>query len=176
VSTGNLQLRQIFRDCKFSPVSCVSRMPGGAKEERLRAWVRQRLQERGVSVRLAKALGRRAPWVTMYSSGATDADFDTSIKIAAFFRLSLAAIVGEEPLPPIEPVQKIPADIGRAVTALKTLKRGQRAPLIAYVRHYAALRQPESSHEETTETAQAKSNSRGQQQHPREQGRPGRER
>jgi hypothetical protein len=76
-----------------------SRMPGGAREERLRAWVSKRLKRRGVSAALARHLDRHQSWVTMYSAAERDADFDTCIQIAEFFRVTLASIVGEVELP-----------------------------------------------------------------------------
>src|SRR5687768_7128640 len=74
-------------------------MPGGVLEERLRAWVKQRLdEERGTASQLARYLHKHRSWVTMYSASAVDADLDTSVQIAAFFHLSLASILGEAPL------------------------------------------------------------------------------
>jgi hypothetical protein len=85
-----------------------ARMPGGTREERLRTWVSKRLQRRGVGAALARHLGKPQAWVTMYSARARDADLDTSIKIAEFFNVPLAAIVGEVDLPDEEQ----PADQG----------------------------------------------------------------
>ena len=76
-------------------------MPGGVLEERLRKWVQGRLKrgERGTASRLAEWLGRDRSWVTLYSAAAVDADLDTTVRMAAFFKVSLASIIGEAPLP-----------------------------------------------------------------------------
>lgn len=69
------------------------RMPGGVLEERLRLWVRARL-EKGITprrraTRLADQITRPPEWVSMYKKGKLDADFDTTVAILQFFNVAL---------------------------------------------------------------------------------------
>lgn len=74
-------------------------MPGGPLEERLREWVKARVKrERGLASRLAEYLDRHPSWVTMYTASSVDADLDTSVQIAAFFRIPLETLIGQGPL------------------------------------------------------------------------------
>ena len=97
-------------------------MPGGAREERLRVWVSRRLEaQRGLKAKLAKHLHRPASWVTFYLSRERDADLDTSIEIARFFRVPLTAILGDEPIP--EPAESpIDAETARFVREITNLE------------------------------------------------------
>lgn len=75
-------------------------MPGGVLEERLRAWVADRL-ERGTTPRgrqkaLADYLGRDSAWVSMYKHDDRDADFDTALAIMRFFNVSLDDLMRDD--------------------------------------------------------------------------------
>lgn len=74
-------------------------MAGGRVEERVRAWVRRRTQERGARARLAEHLHRERAWVTKYINSQVDADLDTTLAIAQFFDVAPAALFGTAPLP-----------------------------------------------------------------------------
>jgi hypothetical protein len=67
-------------------------MPGGQIEERIRKWVRRRLRTRGLSVALARNIGRPPAWVSMYVAGDRDADLDTSLNILTFFGVSILEV------------------------------------------------------------------------------------
>lgn len=93
-------------------------MPGGKREERLRAWVNRRLKIRGTGAALARHLKRPSSWMTNYSTGARDADLDTAIEIGRFFQVPLPIIVGEEPLPEHDAATSLSASVLKGLRAM----------------------------------------------------------
>lgn len=136
----------------------------GAAAERLRAFVRARVRtdgahyQRGNAVRLAEALGKDPPWVTGYVDfpPTRHADLDQAITIARFFRLPLASIIGDAPLPDVEAAPKEDADVLRLVRAARRMRPEQRAALLNVARELARL-SPSAlfleSHTEATKAA-----------------------
>jgi hypothetical protein len=118
-------------------------VPGGGEyEERLRAWVARQLETRGAGAALARYLKRPASWVTKYATAERDADFDTSIKMAKFFEASMASIVGEIPLPEVQPMPKESPLLRAMVRVFKMLDEKQQKALLGVARVYASERQP----------------------------------
>lgn len=88
---------------QLAGLSCY-RMAGRIFQERLRAWVKARTREYGERKRLSLALGRQGNWVTKFVQGDADAEIDDAVLIAKFYRIGVAAVFGEQSLPPADPV------------------------------------------------------------------------
>lgn len=116
-------------------LAILRRVPGGVREERLRSWVSKRLKRRGIPAALARHLGRPQSWVTRYSTGEGDADFDTAIAIAEFFRVKMAAIVGEIELPDDErpPAKPLSIEVATAAAALELVRDPLQHSLVASI-------------------------------------------